>query len=194
MQYALPTPRSVISPLLDDDIQPSLYIPQVPRRVSVYDIMSQVGEIESVDWVHDDASHYPARSHCFVHFSMWHDTPVAEELYASILEDRSYRLYDDDGNYVICRKNRHPVPRYRGAYSFDYLIPAIQSLETAYTYDTLKPKHIRFDETGTPTVVDASELIHTERVNVKNIHQLAAEYEWWIQNRKPDVDSTQSDL
>ena len=181
MQVALPTPRSGRSPLFD--IPPSLFIPHVPRRVSLFDILSQVGEIDSVDWID---------GRTYVHFTVWYDTPVAEELYSVISEGRSYRLYDS-GKYVICRQNRHPVPRYRGPYSRDYLMSAIHSLAMADGF-ILKPKHVRF-ETGKPIVVEyyvpASQLIHTENVNMKNIHQLAAEYEWWIQTslQNRDVDS-----
>jgi|LauGreDrversion4_1035100.scaffolds.fasta_scaffold14536_5 hypothetical protein len=183
MQHALPTPRSSLSPLFVDDVHPpSLYIPHVPRRVSVYDILSQIGDIESVDWI-------PESPCCFVHFSVWYDTPVAEELYSVIAEGRSYRLYDDDsGKFVICRANQSPVPRYRGSLKRDYFIAAIRTLETAHMYGSrcpvLTPKHIRFDEhSGTPTVVEyfMPGVLASMDEDFRNIHQLAAEYEWWIQ-------------
>jgi len=193
----LPTSRTSVSPLFPstEDPQPSLYIPRIPPNVFLPEILSQVGHIDSIDWVD-----WVDPPQAYVHFSMWYDTPLAEKLYAAIMDDdddnvndnaASYRLYDTDKKkYVICRRNRHPVPRYRGPSSREYFIAAIDTLETAYTYgrcrpDELKRKHIRFDEdletedNVDDYYVDVSPLPVTEDTN-KNIHQLAAEYEWWL--------------
>lgn len=192
----LPTPRYGRTPLAD--IHPSfgLFIPHVPHRVFLFEILSQVGEIDSVDWI--STQDEGGKRQAYVHFTVWYDTPVAEELYSTLMEGQSYRLYDDkeSGKYLICRQNLRPVPRYRGSYTRDYLIKAVRTLEMAYKYGrccVLKPKHIRFDQkTGAPTVVEyfvpSSEMVEAEDgdddygwVDMRNIHQLAADYEWWIQ-------------
>jgi hypothetical protein len=160
----LPTTRDGISPLfpVDDDVQPSLYIPHVPPCGSLLDILGQVGEIDSIDYLTRDDQ---TQQSCFVHFTMWYDTPLSETLCKAITDEGSFRLYHGKV-YLICRQNRCPVPRYRGTRTRESFIAELDPT-------ALKPKHIRFDENdGTPTVV--TYFIAPEYAD-KNIHQLAAE-------------------
>jgi hypothetical protein len=201
MHQPLTTSRTSVSPLFpttpeNQPHQPSLYIPHVPQNVFLQEILSQVGDIESIDWVEPQQA--------YVHFSMWYDTPLAEKLYATIMDDddddasSSYRLYDTDNKkYIICRRNRHPVPRYRGPFSREYFIAAIDAFEKYGVLD-VKRKHIRFDDEDDLETeaelddyyVDVSSPTLAADTN-KNIHQLAAEYEWWLKTSLQITDHPQ---
>lgn len=196
----LPTSRTSVSPLFPTDHpQPSLYIPHVPQNVFLQEILSQVGDIESIDWID-----WVEPQQAYVHFSMWYDTPLAEKLYATIMDDdddasSSYRLYDTDNKkYIICRRNRHPVPRYRGPFSREYFIAAIDAFEK-YGVSDVKRKHIRFTDEDLETevkvddyYVDVSLPLPTLAADTnKNIHQLAAEYEWWLKTSLQITDHPQ---
>jgi len=120
---------------------------------------------------------------------MWYDTPSAEALFMELEEDdSSYRLLYARG-YLICRRNRQPVAEYAGPLTKQYLATAIDTLSKAYgSKNVLKPKHIRFEEDGTPRVVEYGVSVTSPCLAVytgpKNIHQLAADYFYWIDKTK----------
>lgn len=211
----LPTPRYPHSTPLyapdDSIITQSLYLPLVPRnaRRRLPAIFEQhVGRVERIDW-------FEGRKGAFVHFSMWYDTPVAEDMFATVVQhDFSYRLkYEAHGTYLICRKARYPMQNglsrktvrclqnglsdrymrktvqclYRGPYSAKQLAEFVDTLSAAYIYGRCKesvlvPKHIRFDEDGTPTVVEYRVLPQpsSQTGRRKNKSKLAAEYSYWM--------------
>ena len=218
----LPTPRYPHSTPLsapdDSLITQSLYLPLVPRnaRRHLPAIFEQhVGKVERIDWFGPKGA--------FVHFSMWYDTPVAEDMFVTVVQDNlSYRLKYGTGlgAYLICRKARYPMQNglsdrymlktvrclqnglsdrytrktvrcmYRGPYSAQQLAEFVDTLSTAYIYGRCKekvlvPKHIRFDEDGTPTVVEYRVLPQPSSQTgfpaiPKNKNKLAAEYSYWM--------------
>jgi|LauGreDrversion2_2_1035103.scaffolds.fasta_scaffold02459_4 hypothetical protein len=217
----LPTPRYPHStPLYAPDdslITQSLYLPLVPRnaRRHLPAIFEQhVGKVERIDWFGPKGA--------FVHFSMWYDTPVAEDMFVTVVQDNlSYRLKYGSGleAYLICR-NRTCFPMqnglsdrytlktvrclqnglsdrymrktvrclYHGPYSAKQLAEFVDTLSTAYIYGRCKesvlvPKHIRFDEDGTPTVVEYRVLPQPSSQtpdNQKNKNKLVTEYSYWM--------------
>ena len=180
----------------------SVYLPYVHPLVGplLPDIFHAVGEIDQIDWVSRSSGGHSA----YVHFSVCYDTSVTEQLLCAMDEDISFRLpFTGAGNqpyYLIVRKNKNPVPRYSGPYSIDYFAEAIDVLSSAYVYgllqqtsgnarfidDILKPKHIRFDEDDVPHVCEYYVALPTDKRRLppyfgnKNIHQLACEYQWWL--------------
>lgn len=162
----------------------SLYLPHVDKStMNLDEILADVGLIERIDWVDPDDGVGSA----FVHFSEWYDTPLTERILMDLDEGLSYRVpYHQKKKYLIVRKNQSPLAKYTGPYTIDYLAEAIETLRTAYIYgreNVLKPKHIRFDEHGeSSTVVDwyvpcSPNVAYS---GTQNIHQVAAEYAWWI--------------
>lgn len=188
---SLDTCRSDLSPLFPlDEPQPSLYIPFVTRKMR--SILSQVGRIERIDWISCSKS-------AFVHFSMWYDNPVSEELSMNLFnkeedDNSTFRLFSKDtkDRYVLCRRNMNPIKPYLGSNTREYFIQAIDTMETAYKYGQspkITPKHIRFHGNvpivveywvTTPIPNNNTPNTYTKNIKKKNIHQLAAEYNWWI--------------
>ena len=190
---SLDTCRSDLSPLFPlDEPQPSLYIPFVTRKMR--SILSQVGRIDRIDWISSSKS-------AFVHFSMWYDHLLAEELSMNLFnkeedDNSTFRLFSKDtkDRYVLCRRNMNPIKPYFGSNTREYFIQAIDTMETAYKYGQspkITPKHVRFHG-NVPMVVDywvtpptTTLFTHKTNANIKkNIHQLATEYNWWISLHK----------
>jgi hypothetical protein len=143
-------------------------------------ILADVGLIERIDWDKNGRS-------AFVHFSEWYDTPLSERILMDLDEGLSYRVPYVPEKYLIVRKNQSPLAKYTGPFTIDYMAEAIETLRTAYIYgreNVLKPRHIRFDEHGgeSTTVVDwyVPNVPHVAYSGTQNIHQVAAEYAWWI--------------
>lgn len=197
----LSTPRYVRTPLPIPN--QSVYLPCVPRRLTTApdlldDIFAEVGVIDSIDWsLVDDGRHRGRSAH--VHFSECFDTATSEQMLCAFDQDLSYRLpmvLEERERYLILRKAHNTLPRYKGPYSIDYFAEAIDTLSSAHVYGLsqtaggmdhiLKPKHIRFDDDGVATVCDyyvslsALPNNKTKYAGNKNIHQLAAEYNGWI--------------
>jgi hypothetical protein len=176
----LATPRYSKTPLLSRE-KTSLYLPRVKPSMNLEAILADVGQIEHIDWVDPDDGVGSA----FVHFSEWYDTPLSERILMDLDEGLSFRVPYPDQKYLIVRKNQTPLVRYSGPYTIDYLAEAVETLRTAYIYgreNVLKPKHIRFDEHGEPIVLEwyvpcSPNVVYS---GTKNIHQVAAEYAWWI--------------
>lgn len=170
----LSTPRYSKTP---SDRELSLYLPHVVDK-NLDEILEDVGLIERIDWDKNGGA--------FVHFSEWYDTPLTERILMDLDEGLSYRVpYHQKKKYLIVRKNQSPLAKYTGPYTIDYMAEAIEMLRTAYIYgreNVLKPKHIRFDEHGESTVVDwyVPNVCHVAYSGTQNIHQVAAEYAWWL--------------
>lgn len=191
----LSTPRYVRTPLPIPN--QSVYLPCVPRRLTTApdlldDIFAEVGVIDSIDWCLADDGRHRGRS-AYIHFSMCFDTATSEQMLCAFDQDLSYRLpmvLEERERYLILRKAHNILPRYKGPYSIDYFAEAIdimsQTAAAAGGMDILKPKHIRFDDDGVATVCDYYVSLSTLPNNKtkytgnKNIHQLAAEYNGWM--------------
>lgn len=153
----------------------SLYLPKVPKQAALYDVLGAVGVVDRIDW--------SSESSAYVHFSTWYDCAVAEHMTMVLsADDASYRLPIAAGGYLICRRNRHPLPPYTGTLSADELAAGIEALQSG---QPVIASHIRFGDTGTTHVeykVAPLTPIAPRYEGPKNIHQLFAEYQWFVKS------------
>jgi hypothetical protein len=147
----------------------SLYLPKVPREAALAEIFAPIGVVDRVDWSSAGAA--------YVHFSTWHDCALAEQMSLVLSEeDTSYRYPCDSGGYLICRRNRRPLPAYRGPLSVDDLASAIQG-----GGDGVIATHIRFGESGPKVEYKVTPGYPKVRYEgPKNVHQLYADYTSWL--------------